>query len=139
MTSVGSGGAVTGRLFTRYVVAGIWNTAFGYVAFAGLVAAFSPRVHYLLLAVAAHVAAITNAFLVHKFGVFRTRGGYLREYLRYYVVYGGSAIASLALLAVFVGYGHLNVYLAQAIVLAIQTAVSFVGHRRFSFAPREPR
>ncbi len=70
----------TSSLLSRYVVTGVWNTAFGYAAFALLVAWLASRVHYLLIAVAANVLAITNAYIVHKIFVFRTKGHCLREY-----------------------------------------------------------
>ena len=124
----------TSPLFSRYLVTGVWNTAFGYGVFALLVALMTPRVHYLLIGIAASVLAITNAYIVHKLVVFRTKGNYLREYGRYYVIYGATAVGGLALLALFVDGLGLNLYLAQAFVLGMQVAASFIGHRRFSFA-----
>lgn len=120
---------------SRYVAAGVWNTAFGYGVFALLVACFSARVHYLLIAVVSNVLAISNAYVTHKIFVFQTRGNYLREYLKYYVIYGATALGGLALLAFLVSVVGLNVYVAMACVLCAQTALSFAGHRRFSFAP----
>ena len=129
----------TSPLFSRYLVTGVWNTAFGYGVFALLVALMAPRVHYLLIGIAASVLAITNAYIVHKIFVFKTRGNYLREYGRYYVIYGATTVGGLALLALFVeGFG-LNLYLAQACALGLQVIGSFVGHRRFSFGvPSRP-
>jgi putative flippase GtrA len=128
----------TASLVSRFAAAGAWNTLFGYAAFAALVALFSPRVHYVWLGVAGNVLAITNAFVVHKLFVFKTKGNGVREYLRYYVVYGGTAVVGLALLAVFASGLGLNLYLAQAVALAVQAAISFVGHRRFSFGAGLP-
>jgi putative flippase GtrA len=124
----------TSALLSRYLVTGIWNTAFGYAAFALLAAWLASRIHYLLIAVLANVLAITNAYVVHKVFVFNTKGHYLREYGRYYLVYGTTAVGGLALLALLVGGFALNLYLAQACVLGVQVAVSFVGHRRFSYS-----
>jgi putative flippase GtrA len=124
----------TSTLLSRYLVSGVWNTAFGYGVFVLLAASLASRVHYLLIAVAANVLAITNAYIVHKVFVFRTKGNYLREYGRYYVIYGATAVAGLALLALFVDGLGLNLYLAQACVLGLQIVASFIGHRRFSFA-----
>jgi putative flippase GtrA len=132
-------GRRTSPLAARYLMAGVWNTVFGYAVFALLVASLASRVHYLLLGVIANVLAITNAYVVHKIFVFRTKGRYLREYLRYYVVYGTTAVCGLALLALLVDGCGLNLYLAQACALGVQVAVSFVWHRRFSFGvPSRP-
>ena len=127
-------GRRTSSLAARYLVAGAWNTVFGYAVFAFLVVWLVSRVHYLLLGVFANVLAITNAYAVHKIFVFRTRGHYLREYMRYYVVYGTTAVCGLALLALLVDGCGLNLYLAQAGVVAVQVVVSFVWHRQFSFS-----
>jgi putative flippase GtrA len=127
-------GRRTSPLATRYLVAGVWNTLFGYAVFALLVAWLASRMHYLLLGVFANVLAITDAYVVHKIFVFRTKGHYLREYMRYYVVYGTTAVCGLALLALIVDGFGLNLYLAQACVLAVQIVVSFVWHRQFSFS-----
>ena len=130
----------TSPLFSRYLVTGLWNTAFGYGVFAVLVALLASRVHYLLLGVVASVLAITNAYIVHKVFVFRTKGDYLREYGRYYVIYGATTVVGLALLALFVDGLGLNLYLAQACGMGLQVVGSFVGHRRFSFgAPTRER
>jgi putative flippase GtrA len=134
MSLFSADGRRTSPLAARYLVAGAWNTAFGYAVFALLVACLASRVHYLLLGVVANVLAITNAYVVHKFFVFKTKGRYLREYLRYYVVYGTTAVCGLGLLALLVGGFGLNLYLAQAGVLALQVVASFVWHRQFSFS-----
>jgi putative flippase GtrA len=124
----------SGPRFSRYLVAGVWNTTFGYGVFALLFACFAARVHYLLIAAVSNLAAISNAYLIHKIFVFQTKGDYLREYLRYYVVYGATALIGVALLALLVSGLSMNVYLAQGLVLCLGVVVSFTGHRRFSFA-----
>ena len=133
MNGLDSDARRTSPLFSRYLVTGVWNTLFGYGVFVLLAAWLAPRVHYLLIGAAASVLAITNAYIAHKVFVFRTKGNYLREYARYYVIYGATAAGGLALLALFVDGLGLNLYLAQACVLGLQVAASFVGHRRFSF------
>ena len=133
MSGARSSSHESSRILSRYLAAGVWNTAFGYGLFVLLVASFSSRVHYLLIAIVSNVLAITNAYLIHKAFVFKTKGNYLREYLKYYVVYGASAAGGVALLAVLVSGLGFNVYVAQACILCVQTAMSFAGHRRFSF------
>ena len=123
-------------LFSRYLVTGIWNTVFGYGAFVLLLAVLSSRVHYLVVAALSNVLSISNAYVVHKLLVFRTKGNYLREYFRYYVIYGTTALGGMALLAGLASGLGVNVYLAQAGVLGLQALASFAGHRRFSFGPR---
>jgi putative flippase GtrA len=126
----------------RFLVAGGWNTVFGYLVFAGLTYLLSDRLAhgYMVAAVLANIAAITNSYLTYKFGVFRTKGNYLREYLRFYLVYGGAAIASLAALPVVVlglrwviGDVPAVPYIAQAIIMPFVILYSYFGHKEYSF------
>ena len=128
-----SSGQEKNEVLSRYLVAGLWNTAFGYGVFAGLIAWHSNHIHYLLIAGVSNVLAISNAYVVHKFFVFRTRGNYLKEYLRYWLVYGAAAVIGMLGLAILVAGLSVNIYLAQIGVVCGQVIFSFIGHRRFSF------
>ena len=68
-----------------YLVSGGWNTLFGLGLYTLCFWLWGNKVHYLLLSVLVNIAAITNAFLCYKLFVFRTRGNWLKEYLKCYV------------------------------------------------------
>jgi putative flippase GtrA len=128
--------------FSRYTLVGIWNTAFGYGCYAGLTALFTPHIAhgYILAAVVAGFVAITVAFLGYKWFVFKTRGNYMREWLRCMVVYGTTTLIGIALLPLFVfafrrfaGLDASAPYVAGATVTSLNVIVSFLGHRNFSF------
>lgn len=135
--------------FVRYLVVGGWNTLFGYGLFAGFTYLLTGRVPfaYMVACVLSNVIAITVAFLGYKWFVFRTKGNYLREYFRCYLVYGTAALANLALLPVLVEplswilgpRKESAPYLAGAILLLGSVLVSFVGHRQFSFAVKKEK
>ena len=127
----------------RYLVVGAWNTLFGYGLYALLTYLLTPLIPYAYMAAAllGTVVCITVSFLGYKIFVFRTRGNFLREYLRCYVVYGTSTIVNLALLPVLVTVLNLYVepqvyspYIAGAILTAGTVVVSFIGHQRYTFA-----
>jgi putative flippase GtrA len=129
--------------FSRYLVVGLWNTAFGYGSYAGLTALLTPHVPhaYILASVIANAVTITLAFLAYKWFVFRTRGNYLREWIRCMAVYGGSALIGILLLPLMVfGLRHFTrfnasaPYIAGAMLLGLIAVASFLGHRNFSFA-----
>jgi len=130
----------------RYLVVGLWNTAFGYGTYALFVMLLEGRVPaaYLVASLLASLINITVSFLGYKWFVFRTRGNYLQEWLRCLMVYSGSIGLGLVLLppAVYL-VGHLTgnarsaPYVAGALVMGVQIVVSFFGHRRFSFAAGE--
>ena len=89
--------------------------------------------HYMVTVIIANIVAITNAYICYKFLVFKTRGNYLKEYLRFYVVYGGSMILGLTLLPLFVELLRLHPVVAQTIIIPIGIIVSYLGHKHFSF------
>jgi putative flippase GtrA len=117
----------------RYLVAGAGNTVFGYALFAALYHLLHTRVHYILLSIASGIVSITVAYINYKFFVFKTKGNYLREYLRFYVVYGASMGMGVTLLPFFVEVVHLSPYVGQAIVVFITASISFLAHRNYSF------
>jgi putative flippase GtrA len=103
---------------------------------------------YILASLLANLLNISFAFFGYKWFVFKTRGNYLREWVRCVGVYAGSMVLSAAALPVAVGLirrqpGHERgaPYIAGAIVLIFSVAFSFFGHRHISFAdgPRANR
>ena len=132
----------------RYLVVGLWNTAFGYGTFALFTALLDRYVpaSYLAASLLSSVLNITVSFLGYKWYVFRTRGNYLSEWARCLMVYSGSIALGLVLLppTVFL-VAHLTgspgaaPYIAGALIMGVQVVLSFLGHRTFSFGvAREP-
>lgn len=117
----------------RYLIAGGWNTLFGYVAGVVLYYLMRDRFHLVVIAALGNVIAITMAFATYKVFVFRTRGNWLSEYLRSHVVYGGTAVFGIALLWALVDGAGLHFWIAQAVVIAITVIASYIGHARFTF------
>ena len=120
----------------RYLIAGGWNTLFGYGVFVGLLYLLQRWVHYMVLAVVCNVLAITMAFATHKLFVFRTRGNVLREYLKFYGVQGVATVVGLVALPFCVEVLKISPYVAPLLILIVTLAVSYVGHKHFSFRKR---
>jgi len=120
----------------RFLVAGVWNTIFGYFVFAALYFAFSKTIHYTILLVFSYIISITNAYMSYKFFVFRTKGYYMGEYVRFYAVYGITILINMALLPAAVELLKVHPIAAQGIFLLLTTIISYFGHKRFSFAIR---
>ena len=97
---------------------------------------------YMLASFLSNLIAITVAFLGYKWFVFKTKGNYLREWIRCMAVYGGGVLLTLAglpilvplLRRVLVQRPQAAPYIAAAIMAAITVIVSFLGHKHISFA-----
>ena len=124
------------RQEVRYLIAGGWNTVFGYGVYAGMLYLFQPRVHYMVIAIIGNVLAITMAYATHKLFVFRTKGNVLREYFRFYGVYGVTTALGLLALPFCVEVLKMSPYVAPLLIMAVTVAVSYFGHKHFSFKPK---
>jgi putative flippase GtrA len=129
--------------FRRYLLVGGFNTLFGYCCFALLTMAMSPHWHYayILAGVLSSFINITVSFLNYKWLIFKTKGNYLREWMRCVAVYSGGILASACLLPACVFLlRHLTPmrdsapYVAAAILMTFNVFASFIGHKKFSFA-----
>lgn len=118
----------------RYIVAGGWNTAFGYCIGVGMYLLLATQLYIAEIAVLSNIVSITMSYTVYRLFVFRSRGPWLIEYLKCYVVYGGSALLSIALLWAFIKVEGLNIWIAQAGAITITVAVSYIGHSKFTFS-----
>ena len=117
----------------NYLLVGGWNTLFGFLAFALLYYWLGRAIHYVVLLVIANLLSISNAYISYKLFVFRTAGNYLKEYLRFYVVYGVAFLLNIALLPLCVELFRLSPVIAQAGLMFINVVFSYFGHKNFSF------
>jgi putative flippase GtrA len=130
----------------RYMLVGGFNTVFGYGLFALLNWSLRPVGHYsyLLASLLSNIIAISVAFLGYKWIVFRSRGSYIAEWLRCMGVYGSSMLITLAGLAILVPLLERCLhrpgqaaYLGAAIMAVVTVILSFLGHKHYSFRPRQ--
>jgi len=117
----------------RYLLAGGWNTIFGYATSVGLYALLADKLHITVIAAIANIFAITMSFLTYKLFVFKTSGNWLLEYGRSYIVYGGMAVFGIILIWIFVDVLKWQIWYAQALVILITVGVSYLGHKFFTF------
>lgn len=129
------------RLFRNqriaFVIIGAVNTLIGYIFFIGFELTVGPRTGYVVVLLLAHVASVLCAFVLYRRLVFRVRGHVFRDLARFEVVYLTALATNLVLLPVLVEWGDLRVITAQSVIVLIGAAISFFGHKHFSF--RRPR
>ncbi len=119
----------------RFLITGVWNTVFGLLAYTLLYTWLHKEVHYLLIMIPANILAITNAYIGYKLFVFKTKGHILREYFRFYLVYGVSILMNFVIMFLMVDGLGVHPLISQFVGVAVTTACSYVGHRHFSFSP----
>lgn len=121
---------VLGSQARRYVIAGIWNTIFGYALFALLF--FLLPAHYLVILSINHVISVTNAYITHRVFVFRVPGS-LRSYFRFHVVYAFAWAVNVVLLWVLVEMAGLRVLIAQLMATVVTVVMGYLGHKMYTF------
>ncbi len=137
---------ITGHIppgqFGRYLLVGVWNTLFGYGMFALFTAVLNPMVphSYIWASLLSSLLNITVAYFGYKWFVFKTKGNYLREWMRCVAVYSsGIALGLIALpLLVFLIRHNSRFfteapYIAGAVVTVFAVVYNFLGHKNFSF------
>ena len=136
------------RQLIRYVLVGAWNTVVSYLVYATLTAVFTRITSfypYIFAAVLANIVNITVSFLGYKWFVFKTKGNYVREWLRAMAVYTTSITITTLALPLLVGllrhttpFSRASPYIAGAIISAVSVMMNFFGHKHFSFKSSSP-
>lgn len=122
----------------RYLAVGGVNTLVGYVIGVAAYQQLVGSLHIFVIGILANIVAITFSFLSYKTLVFRSSGHWLQEYLKAYVVYGAVAVIGIFLLWLFVNQIGLSIWMAQGLVTLLTVAVSYIGHKRFTFSKKIP-
>jgi putative flippase GtrA len=131
----------------RFLMVGVFNTVFSLALYSAFVILFShllPHRGKPLIADIAFVistpVSITVAFLCYKHFVFRTKGNYLKEWIRCFAVYSISFPMGLVILPtathVFLRLALTHAYapfLAGIVNSLIIACYSYFAHKKFSF------
>ncbi len=117
----------------RFLIVGVWNFVFGYVVFAGLYWALQDVWCDWAIATLAAILGITMSFLTHRFITYRSNGCWWREYLRFYVVYGGQSLLNVILIWLLVTKLEMNAYFFQFAISIVLTIATYWAHKHYSF------
>lgn len=122
------------RVPLRYLVVGAWNTVFGVVLFTVLSLTWGDQVGYAVLLSIAQVIAVVQAHATQRFLVWHSRAPYLAELGRFSLVYVGSYIANLILLALSVEVLGLPVLPSQYVITVVVICAAFLANRSWAFS-----
>jgi putative flippase GtrA len=118
----------------KFFAAGVLNTIVGY----GLYACFLFfSINYIISVAAANILGILHSFLWHKYWTFRSQGNPGKELAKFTLVYLAAFIINIPLLILLVEKIRLDKYTAQALSIIVIAAISFTGHKFWSFATQK--
>jgi putative flippase GtrA len=80
-----------------------------------------------------YALSITNAYIGYRWVVFRSKGSVKREVPRFVSVYLVTLAANLVVLPIALRLLPWNAYVVQGLFTFVIVALSYVGHRFFSF------
>ena len=123
----------------RYLVAGAYNTIFGYASFVALYAFFPSTLHYLYILLLSHAVSVTNAYFSYRLLVFREAEDGWMPFVRFNAVYVFALGFNMVALPVLVEYIDIRVLAAQALVVMLTVVGSYLLHRRFTFKIKTAR
>lgn len=121
----------------RYLIVGGINTIFGYFVGVYTYKYCIDLFNIWVVGLLSNVLAITFSFISYKIIVFRTKGNWLIEYFRTYLVYGSTAILGTILLWLFVDHLNYSIWLSQGCVILLTVIISYIGHSSFTFKSKD--
>jgi putative flippase GtrA len=124
------------RQEVRFLVVGGGNTVSGYLLSVLIYFLLNVMLPLLVIIAIQTVVNVTISFLTQKLLVFRTRGNYLAEYLRFYVVSAVPIVMNFVLLPVAIDWLGMNPYLAMALLMILMVVILYFGHKYISFRKR---
>lgn len=108
----------------------------GYAIGVGLYKALESNLSIIWIGIISNILSITVSFLSYKTLVFKTKGMWLTEYMKSYIVYGGIALIGIFFLWLFVDKMKISIWFAQALVIVLTVIFSYLGHSRLTFRRR---
>lgn len=119
----------------RYLIVGGLNTVVGLTVFPALYFLLGPLdLHYLAIMSLSQVVCVTFSFVTQKLIVFRTRGGYLREYGKFLVFHFLNYLANLFVLPLLVEMAGMSPIWAQTGFTVFVILTSYFWHSRITFS-----
>ena len=125
-----------------YLVVGLWNTLFGYAAFALLyhvlhdTAGVSRTPASMTALIMATILGVANNYVLYRTIVFRSHGDVRRELPRFLVVYAVVLAVNLVALPVALHELPFSPYVIQAAYTVLVVVTTYVANKHFSFAAK---
>ncbi len=117
----------------RYILVGGFNTLISFVSFYCLYIFLQNKFHYSFILILNFFISVFISFSLLRFFVFKSKGNFLKEYIRCNISYAILLFLNLVLLTVMIDYFKIKVILSQFVLTIFIAIVGFVIHKNFSF------
>lgn len=121
----------------RFLVVGIWNTIFSVAVLWALDhwIPYDPSnlIEKQLVLTLNWAISVTHNFFSFKLLVFRTKGNWLKEYVRMYVTYSFTFVVQSVMTQTISQLFGLSLFWANIPTIFVVTVLSYLGHKYFTF------
>lgn len=117
----------------RFGIVGVINTVVGYGVYFLMLRL---KVVYVIALLISHIVGVTNSYFWNKYFTFKSHRKSLKELVRFLSVYAVTFVVNLGILMVMVEKIKMSKEIAQVVALFIVTAISFFGHKFWSFSKK---
>ena len=118
----------------KFLLIGIINTLVNYFFSIATYYLFYKDFGFVMYSILNIFFGITFSFSMFKFFLFKTSNHlYLKEYIKSYVVYASKILIGIFLLFIFLEFLKINIFISQALVVALTTLFTYKGHINYTF------
>ncbi len=117
----------------RFLLAGAWNTVFGYLAFLLAYRVLGGAYGSIPALLLGYTLALPQSYAVQRFLVFRSRGAWIAQFSRFAFSSLAIFVVNVAVLPAAIKLSATDPRLVQAIFVLSSTIVSYLAHKYFSF------
>jgi putative flippase GtrA len=121
----------------RYLATGGITAVVYYAIFSAGWLLLHGRIPYLAMAVIANLLTAVLTYPIYRVAVFRATGPWLAGFARFYAVFVWGLVFSLGGLPLLVEVVHMNVLIAQAIILVASPLINYQLHKLWAFRHRK--
>lgn len=117
----------------KFLLVGALNTVIGFMWFVAFELLVGSSAGYIVSLILAHVFSVFSSFLLNRYLVFKVRGLFFRDLIRFEMVQLGLLATNLVCLPLLVEVFQLVPIVAQGIITILTVLLSWFGYKYFSF------
>lgn len=120
----------------KFLIAGLWNTLFGFLIFWFLTFVFGEDSSYLKVLLLTYFIAGINSYLVQKYLVWQTKRNIKKEFSMFILINIISVALNYVFLKALMSQTSLDLLLSQLISIALIASLNFIVFDRVIFTNR---